>query len=99
MKCHLQKVFQDFDVDPDFRQFNTNDIETKVEFLDICHHITHSSIFGIVTKDPIKPSALDICFLNGASHHPQYTFKSVVHGETIRLRRLHERLKFQRKFR
>jgi len=29
--------------------------------------------------------------LNGASHHPQSTFKSIVYSEAIRLRRLNQR--------
>ena len=84
-------MFKDFALDLDFRQVNTNDIGGKVEFLDVCHHITDSSIFGFVTKDRIKPTALDRCFLNGASHHPQATFKSIVHSEAIHLRRLNEK--------
>ena len=82
---------KDFDLDLDFRQASTTDIGGKVEFFDVCHHFTDSSIFGLVTKDHIKPSARDMCFLNGASHHPQPTFKSIVHSEAIHLRRLNEK--------
>jgi len=57
-------VFKDFDLDLDFRHVNSNDIRGKVEFFDVCRHITSSSIFGFVTKDHIKPTALDRCFLN-----------------------------------
>jgi len=91
IKYHLQEVFEDFDLDLDFRQVKTNDIGGKVEFLDVCHHITDFSIFGFVTKDHIKPTALDRYFLNGASHHPQSTFKYIVYSEAICLRRLNER--------
>jgi len=91
IKYHVPKVFKDFGLGLDFRQVNTNNIGVKVEFLDVCHHITDSSIYGFITKDHIKPTAPDRCFSNGASHHPQSTFRSIVYSEAVRLRRLNER--------
>jgi len=50
------------------------------------YHNTGSSIFGFVTMQDPKTTALSKCFLNGASHHPQSTFKAIVFGEAIHLR-------------
>ena len=43
------RVFKDFELDLDFRHVNSNNIRGKVAFLDVCRHITNSSIFGFVT--------------------------------------------------
>ena len=43
------------------------------------------------TKNFIKSTAKDRCFLNGASHHPTSVYKSIIFGEVVRLRRLNER--------
>ena len=43
------------------------------------------------TKDFVKPTAEGGQFINGNSHHPQTTFKSILFGEAIRLRRLNQR--------
>ena len=44
-----------------------------------------------VTKDFVKPTADGRQFINKNSHHPQTTFKSILFGEAIRLRRLNQR--------
>ena len=48
--------------------------------------------FGFVTKDFEKPTAEGRQFINGNSHHPQTTFKSILFGEAIRLRCLNQRI-------
>jgi len=35
-----------------------------------------------------------LVWFNGKSHHPQTTFKSILFGETIRMRRLNQRKKY-----
>jgi len=47
--------------------------------------------FGFVIKDFVKPTAEGRKFINGNSHHQQTIFKSILFGETIRLRRLNQR--------
>ena len=44
-----------------------------------------------MTKNFVKPTAKERQFINGKSHHPQSTFKSILFGEAIRLRRLNQR--------
>ena len=63
----------------------------EVEFLDVNHCVTVEDNFGFVTKDFVKPTAEGRQFINGNSHHPQTTFKSILFGEAIRLRRLNQR--------
>ena len=46
---------------------------------------------GFVAKDFQKHTATYRCFLNGASHHPPHTFRSIVYAECIRMRRLNKR--------
>ena len=41
-------------------------------------------------RNSIKETATKILFLNGNSYHPQCIFKSIVFGESVRLRRLNE---------
>ena len=60
-------------------------------FLDVSHCVTIEDDFGFVTKDFVKPTAEGRQFINGNSHHPQTTFKSILFGEAIRLRRLNQR--------
>jgi len=44
------------------------------------------------TKDFLKPTAEGRQFINGKSHHPKTTFKSILFGEAIRLRHLNRRI-------
>jgi len=60
----------------------------ELEFLDVNHCITTDDDFGFVTKDFVKPIAEGRQFINGNSHHPKSTFKSILFGEAIQLRRL-----------
>ena len=63
----------------------------KFEFLDVNHCVTIEDDFGFVTKDFVKPTAEGRQFINGNSHHPQTTFKSILFGEAVTLRRLNQR--------
>ena len=49
----------------------------EVEFLDVNHCVTIEDDFGFVTKDFVKPTVEGRQFINGNSHHPQTTFKSI----------------------
>ena len=46
---------------------------------------------AFITKDFVKPTAVGRVFLNGTSYHPTSTFKSILKGECLRMRRLNER--------
>jgi len=74
-----------------FQQACTAKKTGGVEFLDFNHCITIKDDFGFVTKDFVKPIAEGRQFLNGNSHHKQMTFKSILFGEAIRLRRFNQR--------
>ena len=86
----LLKCFGDFGLRLTFRYLN-NSSENQLEFLDVLHVSNATSRIGFVTKDFQKPTATYRCFLNGASHHPPHVFRSIVYGESIRMRRLNER--------
>jgi len=74
-----------------FRQACTAEKTGEVEFLDVNQCVTIEDDFGFVTKDFVKPTAEGRQFIIGNSHHPQTTFKSILFGEAIRLRRLNQR--------
>ena len=74
-----------------FRQACTAEKTGEVEFLDVNHCVTIEDDFGFVTKDFVKPTAEERQFINGNSHHPHTTFKSILFGEAIRLRHLNQR--------
>ena len=52
--------------------------------------IDNSNKFGFFTTSFIKETATKRLFLNGNSYHPLCIFKSIVFGESVRLRRLNE---------
>ena len=66
-------------------------MDNKLEFLDVLHVTTLNAKGGFITKNFIKSTAKDRCFLNGASHHPTSVYKSIGFGEAVQLRRLNER--------
>ena len=78
-------------LEPTFWQICTDDGSDSVEFLDGNHCIAVDSVFGFVMKDFVKPTTIGRRFIHGSSHHPLSTFKSIIFGEAIRLRRLNER--------
>ena len=59
--------------------------------------IDNSNKFGFFTTSFIKETATKRLFLNGNSYHPLCIFKSIVFGESIRLRRLNETNELYRK--
>ena len=63
----------------------------EVEFLDVNHVIDAEDPVRFITKDFVKPTAVGRVFLNGTSYHPTSTFKSILKGECLRMRRLNER--------
>ena len=91
IKLALEKVFKDNCLELTFRQACTKDSAGQVEFLDINHCIVPNQPCGFITRDFIKPTAVGRKFINGISHHPKATFKSILYGESIRLRRLNEK--------
>jgi len=87
----LTSAFENSSLELTFRQACTTEKTGKVEFLDVNHCVTIEDDFGFVTKDFVKPTAEGRQFINGNSHHLQTTFKSILFGEAIRLRRLNQR--------
>ena len=85
----LNSAFANSGLELTFLQACTADQKGEVEFLDVNHCITTDDDFGFVTKDFVKPTADRRQFINGKSHHPQSTFKSILFGEA--LRRLNQR--------
>ena len=87
----LTSAFENSGLELTFRQACTAEKMGEVEFLDVNHCVTIEDDFGFVTKDFVKPTAEGRQFINGNSHHPQTTFKSILFGEAIKLRRLNQR--------
>jgi len=63
----------------------------SVELLDVHHCLAPNEKYGFITNDFVKATAEHRCFISGLSHQPCSTFKSIVFGEAIRMRRLNER--------
>ena len=66
-------------------------MEKEVEFLDVNHVLDSDDPAGFITRDFVKPTAVGRVFLNGSSYHPSNVFKSILKGETLRMRRLNEK--------
>ena len=64
---------------------------SAVEFLDTNFVVSKAEPLGFYMTDFVKPTAVNRLFLNGLSHHPMSVYKSIVHGECLRLRRLNEK--------
>ena len=90
IKTKLSETFAKYDLILKYREINTTEENGELEFLDILHKISPHSQFRFITTDYVKPTALDRCFIQGSSHHPATVFKSIVFGESVRLRRLNE---------
>ena len=91
IRSALNTVFKNNGLELTFQQICTNDDSGSVEFLDVNHCIAADSVFGFVTNDLVKPTSVGRRCIHGLSHHPPSTFKSIIFGEAIRLRRLNER--------
>ena len=87
----LTSAFENSGLELTFQQACTAEKTGEVEFLDVNHCVTIEDDFDFVTKDFVKPTVEVRQFINGNSHHPQTTFKSILFGEAIRLRRLNQR--------
>jgi len=86
----LTSAFENSGLKLTSRQACTAEKTGEVEFLDVNHCVTIEDDFIFVTKDFVKPTAEGRKFINRNSHHPQTTFKSILFGEAIRLRRLNQ---------
>ena len=73
-----------------FRKVSSNETGKSLEFLHVLHIIDNSNKFGFFTPSFIKETATKKLFLNGNSYHPLCIFKSIVFGESVRLRRFNE---------
>ena len=87
----LTSAFANSGLELTFRQACTADQKGEVEFLDDNHCITTDDAFGFVTEDFVKSTAEGRQFINGKSHHPQSTLKSILFGQAIWLRRLNQK--------
>ena len=87
----LTSAFENSGLELTFRQACTAAKTGELEFVDVNHCVTIEDDFGFVTKDFVKPTAEGRQFINGNSHHPQMTFKPILFGEVIILRRLNQR--------
>ena len=61
-----------------FRHAHARSDNKEVEFLDVNHVIDASDPIGFITRDFVKPTAVDRVFLNGSSYHPISAFKSIL---------------------
>ena len=73
----LTSAFENSGLELTFRQACTAEKTGEVEFLDVNDCVTIEDDFGFVTKDFVKPTVEGRQFINGNSHHPQTTFKSI----------------------
>jgi len=74
----LTSAFTNSGLELMFHQACTANQKGEVEFLDVNHCITADDDFGFITKDFVKPTAEGRQFINGKSHHPKSTLKSVL---------------------
>ena len=91
VKRQLKCAFEEHNLKLVFRQISTKNDGDELEFLDVNHVIDKTEINGFYVKNYIKPTAKNRVFVNGKSHHPRSIYKSLVFGESIRLRRLCKR--------
>ena len=95
----LTTAFDNASLEVTFRSIHTGNFcnSNKLEFLNVEHQTDDSFKGGFFTKNFVKPTATDRCFLHGHSHHPPNVYKSIVFGEAVRLRRLNESQEFYEK--
>ena len=74
-----------------FRHTSTMEADGSVEYLDLHNCVTPNEKYKFITKDFAEATAENRCFIIGLSHHPCSTFKSIVLGKAIRMRRLNKR--------
>ena len=88
----LTNTCREYELKLTFRKVSTNETGKSLEFLDVLYlyMIDNSNKFGFFTTSFIKETATKRLFLIGNSCHPLCIFKSIVSGESVRLRRLNE---------
>ena len=86
----LTNTCMEYELKLTFGKVSTNETGKSLEFLDVLHMIDNSNKFGFFTTSFIKETATKRLFLNGNLYHPLCIFKSIVFGESVRLRRLNE---------
>ena len=91
IKEDLTKIFKNNQLELTFRQINTDEKGTEIEFLDVLHCTDDSSTWGFKLKNFVKPTAVNSVFLNGNSYHPLHIFRGIILSEGKRLRRLNEK--------
>ena len=91
IKTDLKEKFARENLTLTFRHIHSESDTSELEYMDVNHIIDPSDPVGFITKDFVKPTAVDRVFLHGASYHPLSTFKSILKGECLRMRRLNER--------
>ena len=91
VKRRLKCAFEEHNLKLIFRQICTNNDSDELEFLDVNHVIDKTEKGGFYVKNYVKPTAKNRLFVNGKSFHPRSIYKSIVFGESVRLRRLCER--------
>ena len=74
-----------------FRDICTKNDGDELEFLDVNHIIDKTEKGGFYVKNYIKPKAKNCVFVNGKSHTSTLIYKSIVFGESVKLRRLCKR--------
>ena len=92
IKQALTNTCVEYELKLTFRKVSTNETGKNLEFLDVLHMIDNSNKFGFFTTSFIKETATKRLFLNGNSYHPLCIFKSIVFGESVRLRRFNEQM-------
>ena len=91
LKSQLVQAFEKEGLKLIFRHVHAESEQKEVEFLDVNHIIDKDDPAYFITRDFVKPTAIGRVFLNGTSYHPVSTFKSILKGECLRMRRLNER--------
>ena len=93
LKKTLEQKFEGEGLKLIFRHVHAESDVKEVEFLDVNHVINENDSANFITRDFVKPTAVGRVFLNGTSYHQTSTFKSILKGECLRMRRLNERKK------
>ena len=91
LKACMAEKFAKVGLKLTFRHVHAGSDAKEVEFMDVNHVMDAEDLIGFVTKDFVKPTAVGRVFLNGSSYHPISTFKSILKGECLRMRRLNEK--------
>ena len=86
IKSHLKFTFEKHNVKLVFRKIFTENYGHQLEFLDVNLVSEKTEKGGFYVKN----YTINRAFVNGKSHHPRSIYKSIVFGESVRLRRFCE---------